>query len=63
MPKISVGFVAFTNANTQRLILRAELSASYLKAQVDGVAPAFEVRDYTLQTYHLDQYTLSLTPN
>jgi hypothetical protein len=61
-PRISLGFDAFSNPNIQRLILRSEVSLMYVQARMNGVAPEYYVPDNTLQTYNLDQYTLSLTP-
>jgi hypothetical protein len=60
LPKINFGVDVFNNPNVQRLILRLELSLSYINPQFKypetvGITTANQV-------YEFNQYTASLTP-
>ncbi|MDB5023954.1 MAG: hypothetical protein JWP78_1709 [Mucilaginibacter sp.] len=58
-PKIDLGYDVFVNPNIQKLILRADLSFSYISPRL--VLPA-AVNSHTNDIYRFNQYTASIVP-
>ena len=59
-PKLNFGFDMFLNPNVQRLIFRAELSLSYVAAQLNY--PESGQTTPVNGTYTFNQYTATITP-